>query len=208
MAVERVREGQAPGAVIASYDFCRTTIYKWLRHASNRGRGISALAARNLSDPCRSSQTRRCGDLLLGRIGLSRGQCAGQDLGTDRPDAGGARARTAPEHQRGLGGQCQGGVLVCDIPRRAQWRVVRGTVSRVIQISPVRVIKNSPPGLSGRRRFLQSHQSCFEFLFQPIGMASDIDGDRMMEHPIQNRGRQDQVPKHLAPGPEALITRE
>ena len=46
MAVERVREGQAPGAVIASYGFCRTTIYKWLRHASSRGRGISALAAR------------------------------------------------------------------------------------------------------------------------------------------------------------------
>ncbi len=40
------REGQAPGAVIASYGFCRTTIYKWLRHASSRGRGISALAAR------------------------------------------------------------------------------------------------------------------------------------------------------------------
>ncbi|MBI4002984.1 MAG: winged helix-turn-helix domain-containing protein, partial [Nitrospira defluvii] len=46
MAVERVREGQAPGAVIASYGFCRTTIYKWLRQASSRGRGIKALAAR------------------------------------------------------------------------------------------------------------------------------------------------------------------
>ena len=46
MAVERVREGQAPGAVIASYGFCRTTIYKWLRQASSRGRGINALAAR------------------------------------------------------------------------------------------------------------------------------------------------------------------
>ena len=46
MAVERVREGQAPGAVIASYGFCRTTIYKWLGHASSRGRGINALAAR------------------------------------------------------------------------------------------------------------------------------------------------------------------
>jgi len=46
MAVERVREGQAPGAVIASYGFCRTTIYTWLQHASGRGRGINALAAR------------------------------------------------------------------------------------------------------------------------------------------------------------------
>ena len=30
MAVERVQEGEAPSAVIASYGFCRTTIYKWL----------------------------------------------------------------------------------------------------------------------------------------------------------------------------------
>ncbi len=81
-------------------------------------------------------------------------------------------------------------------------------VSRVIQISPARVIKNSPPGLSGRRRFLHSDKPRFQFLLEPIGMASDIDGDRMMEHPIQNRGRQDPVPKHFAPGTEALITRE
>lgn len=46
MAVERVREGEAPRAVIASYGFCRTTIYKWLRQASSRSRGINALAAR------------------------------------------------------------------------------------------------------------------------------------------------------------------
>ena len=30
MAVERVREGEGPSAVIASYGFTRTTIYKWL----------------------------------------------------------------------------------------------------------------------------------------------------------------------------------
>lgn len=30
MAVERVQEGEAPSGVIASYGFCRTTIYKWL----------------------------------------------------------------------------------------------------------------------------------------------------------------------------------
>ena len=39
MAVERVREGEDPSAVIASYGFCRTTIYKWLRAAKGRGRG-------------------------------------------------------------------------------------------------------------------------------------------------------------------------
>ena len=46
MAVERVREGEAPSAVIASYGFCRTTIYKWLNKVKGRGRGLRALRAR------------------------------------------------------------------------------------------------------------------------------------------------------------------
>jgi DNA invertase Pin-like site-specific DNA recombinase len=36
MAVQRVREGEDPSTVIASYGFCRTTIYKWLRAVSGR----------------------------------------------------------------------------------------------------------------------------------------------------------------------------
>jgi len=43
MAVERVREGEAPSSVIASYGFCRTTIYKWVRAASRPGVGMKAL---------------------------------------------------------------------------------------------------------------------------------------------------------------------
>ncbi|WP_287758252.1 helix-turn-helix domain-containing protein, partial [Acidiphilium sp.] len=39
MAIERVREGERPSAVIASYGFCRTTIYKWLRAAKAPGGG-------------------------------------------------------------------------------------------------------------------------------------------------------------------------
>src|SRR5262245_58608772 len=46
MAVERVREGEDPSTVIASYGFCRTTIYRWLRTANGRGRGLRALASR------------------------------------------------------------------------------------------------------------------------------------------------------------------
>src|SRR5512138_847720 len=46
MAVQRVREGEDASTVIASYGFCRTTIYKWLRAASGRGRGLRALVAR------------------------------------------------------------------------------------------------------------------------------------------------------------------
>ena len=30
MAIERVREGEAPADVIVSYGFNRTTIYKWI----------------------------------------------------------------------------------------------------------------------------------------------------------------------------------
>ena len=46
MSVERVREGEIPSAVIASYGFCRTTIYRWLRAAKGRGRGLAALRSR------------------------------------------------------------------------------------------------------------------------------------------------------------------
>ena len=46
MAVERVREGEAPSGVIASYGFNRTTIYKWISAAARPGVGLSALRAR------------------------------------------------------------------------------------------------------------------------------------------------------------------
>lgn len=46
MAVERVREGEAPSAVINSYGFSRTSIYRWLRAARTPGVGLRALQAR------------------------------------------------------------------------------------------------------------------------------------------------------------------
>jgi transposase len=46
MAVERVREGEAPSVVIASYGFSRTSIYKWLAAAAKPGLGMRALQAR------------------------------------------------------------------------------------------------------------------------------------------------------------------
>src|ERR1700730_7928770 len=46
MSVERVSKGEDPSVVIASYGFCRTTIYKWLRAAKGRGRGLAALRSR------------------------------------------------------------------------------------------------------------------------------------------------------------------
>ena len=49
MAVKRVQEGEAPSAVIASYGFCRTTIYKWLRRVKRGGRGSDPLRSRAAS---------------------------------------------------------------------------------------------------------------------------------------------------------------
>jgi len=36
-AVERVRDGEVPSAMIGSYGFARTTIYKWLTAAARPG---------------------------------------------------------------------------------------------------------------------------------------------------------------------------
>ncbi len=46
MAIERVREGERPSTVIASYGFHRCVIYRWMKAAAGRGRGLRALAAR------------------------------------------------------------------------------------------------------------------------------------------------------------------
>jgi hypothetical protein len=43
MAVQRVWNGEKPSIVIASYGFSRQIIYKWLREARGKGRGLRAL---------------------------------------------------------------------------------------------------------------------------------------------------------------------
>ena len=59
MAVERVREGERPSEVIASYGFNRTTIYKWLTAASEPGKGVKALRSRPASGRPRSLTPRQ-----------------------------------------------------------------------------------------------------------------------------------------------------
>ena len=46
MAIERVREGERPSEVIASYGFHRCVIYRWIKAAAGRGKGMRALASR------------------------------------------------------------------------------------------------------------------------------------------------------------------
>lgn len=50
-AVQRVREGEPPSAVIASYGLCRTSIYRWLR--AEKAHGAQALASRKAKGPAR-----------------------------------------------------------------------------------------------------------------------------------------------------------
>ena len=59
MAVERVREGEPPSSVIASYGFCRTTIYKWLGAASRPGIGLKALRSTKAAGKPRTLSPRR-----------------------------------------------------------------------------------------------------------------------------------------------------
>ena len=59
MAVERVRDGEAPATVIAAYGFNRTTIYRWLKTAAKPGVGLRALRARHASGRPRSLTPRQ-----------------------------------------------------------------------------------------------------------------------------------------------------
>jgi transposase len=45
MAVERVRDGETPSSVIASFGFSRTAIYRWITAAKKPGLGMKALAS-------------------------------------------------------------------------------------------------------------------------------------------------------------------
>ena len=57
MAMERVREGEQPSAVMQSFGFCRTTIYKWQRQAKGRKR-LDAIGANFIIAVCRFCWTR------------------------------------------------------------------------------------------------------------------------------------------------------
>lgn len=56
-AIQRIRDGERPSAVIASYGFCRTTVYRWLR-AAKRG-GLAALASTKAPGPKRKLTPRQ-----------------------------------------------------------------------------------------------------------------------------------------------------
>ena len=56
LAVRRVREGEKPSAVVKSLGMNRTSIYRWLKAASGRGKGQRALASSPATGrPCKLS---------------------------------------------------------------------------------------------------------------------------------------------------------
>src|ERR1700757_2521412 len=59
MAVERVRDGERPSSVIASFGFNRTTIYRWLDAASKPGIGLWGLRSRPATGRPRSLTPRQ-----------------------------------------------------------------------------------------------------------------------------------------------------
>jgi transposase len=59
MAVERVREGERPSSVVASFGFSRTAIYKWIKAASTPGMGVEALRSRPATGRPRSLTPRQ-----------------------------------------------------------------------------------------------------------------------------------------------------
>jgi transposase len=59
MAIERVRAGERASAVIASYGFSRTTIYKWTKAARQPGVGLRALHSKPATGRPRSLTARQ-----------------------------------------------------------------------------------------------------------------------------------------------------
>src|SRR5262245_4658411 len=64
-----------------------------------------------------------------------------------------------------------------------------------------------PPGLGGGG-LDRLDEAGFELVLQPVGVASDVDGDGVVEHAVEDGRGDDAIPEDLAPVPEALIARE
>ncbi len=59
IAIERVREGERPSSVVASFGFSCTTIYKWISAAAKPGMGLKALCSRPATGRPRSLTPRQ-----------------------------------------------------------------------------------------------------------------------------------------------------
>ena len=60
-------------------------------------------------------------------------------------------------------------------------------MSRATQIGPVLAIENSRPSVDVRRLFAAGPAG-FELVLEPVGVASNVDGDGVVEHRIEDGG--------------------
>src|SRR5260370_25864947 len=75
------------------------------------------------------------------------------------------------------------------------------------QISPSVGTENSPPpgslrGLGG------ADEAGLELVLEPVGIAPDVEGDGVVEGPVQDGGGADPGAEDLPPAAEALVARE
>src|SRR5262245_38017157 len=70
------------------------------------------------------------------------------------------------------------------------------------------VVENSPPSGLGGGGLDRLHEAGFELVLQSMRIAADVDGDRMVQHTVENRRGDDPVSEDLPPAPKALIAGE
>src|SRR2546427_5449578 len=63
------------------------------------------------------------------------------------------------------------------------------------------------PGLGGGG-LDRLDEAGFELVFQPVGIAPDVDGDRVVQDAVEDRGGDDAVAEDVAPAAEALVAGE
>jgi hypothetical protein len=59
------------------------------------------------------------------------------------------------------------------------------------------------PPVGSLRGLGRTHEAGLEPFFEPIRIASDVEGDRVMQDPIEDSLGDDAVTEHLAPAPKA-----
>src|SRR3989441_6817226 len=70
------------------------------------------------------------------------------------------------------------------------------------------VTENSPPPRLGGDGLDRLDEAGFELVLQPVGIAADVDRDRMVEDSVKDGRGDDPVAEDVAPAPEALVAGE
>src|SRR5712691_3256666 len=107
-------------------------------------------------------------------------------------------AESAPRSECIRAGGCEQVVATCLDHAKAK-------LSRVTQFSPGVVIEKSPPPGLGGGGLDRLDEAGLEFVLQPEGVAPDVDRDRMVQHPVEDRRRDHRVAEDVTPAPKTLV---